>query len=83
LLVVFEVPERDERPRLESRMISTGRIFRDSDVKAYGNVAAPLCRSDWTNNVKKMSKRVRGVFVKRQGQWQLVSHSVTPLDPDK
>jgi hypothetical protein len=42
-----------------------------------------LCRTDWTTNGKKMSERVQRVFVNRSGQWQLVSHSATPMDPAK
>lgn len=62
---------------------SSDRIFRDTDVKVYGTVAVLLCRSDWTANGKKMSERVQRVYVNRGGQWQLVSHSATPLDPTK
>jgi ketosteroid isomerase-like protein len=62
---------------------TSGRTFRDLDVKSYGNTAVAIFRSDWTVSGKKMSERVQRVFVNRNGQWQLVSHSTTPMDPSK
>ena len=59
------------------------RIFRDVDVKVYGTIAVLPCRSDWTDGAGlKRSQIVHRVFVSRRGQWQLLSHSPTPL-PDR
>jgi hypothetical protein len=48
-----------------------------------GDTAVVLLRSDWTANVQRLSERVQRVFVKRGGQWQMVSHSATPMGPAK
>lgn len=58
-----------------------GRTFRDVDVEVYGSAAVLFGRSDWMANGRKLSERVQRVFVNRNGQWQLVSHSATPMAP--
>lgn len=74
---------KSQRVALLTGRRTVGRIFRDTDVKVYGTTAVLLCRSDWTANGRKMSERVQRVFVNRGGQWLLVSHSTTPMDPAK
>jgi ketosteroid isomerase-like protein len=46
------------------------------DVKVYGETAVMLARIEFANGDR---GRVHRVFVKRGGQWQLASHSGTPM----
>jgi hypothetical protein len=58
------------------------RTFRDVDVKVYGTTAILFMTSDFLDRERVMqSQIVHRVFMKRSGQWQLVSHSPTPLTP--
>ena len=49
--------------------------FSEIDIKVYGDTAVMLARADFPDGRKQRTHRV---FVKRGGQWQLVSHSATP-----
>jgi hypothetical protein len=69
--------------QIEPEKAGVGRTFRDTAVKVYGTTAVVILRSDWTENGRKRSGRVQRVFVNRGGQWQLVSHSATPMDAAK
>ena len=51
--------------------------FRDRDVKIYGDTAVVIEVAEGADR----SLRVHRVFVKRGGQWQLVSFSATFIDP--
>jgi ketosteroid isomerase-like protein len=74
---------RDLTPPADRLTTPFDRIFRDVDVKVYGITAVLICRSDWTDAAGlKKSQLVHRVFVNRGGQWQMVSHSPTPL-PDR
>lgn len=56
------------------------RTFRDVDVKVYGTTAILFLTSDFIDSAGVMqSQIVHRVFMNRNGQWQLVSHSPTPL----
>ena len=56
------------------------RTFRDVDVKVYGTTAILFVTSDFLDSDGVMqSQIVHRVFMNRNGQWQLVSHSPTPL----
>jgi ketosteroid isomerase-like protein len=58
------------------------RTFRDVDVKVYGTTAILFMTSDFLDRDRVMqSQIVHRVFMNRDGQWQLVSHSPTPLAP--
>ena len=58
------------------------RTIRDVDVKVYGTTAILFMTSDFLDRDRVMqSQIVHRVFMNRNGQWQLVSHSPTPLAP--
>ena len=58
------------------------RTFRDVDVKVYGTTAILFMTSDFLDRDRVMqSQIVHRVFMNPHGQWQLVSHSPTPLAP--
>ena len=58
------------------------RSFRDVDVRVYGTTAILFMTSDFLDRARVMqSQIVHRVFMNRNGQWQLVSHSPTPLAP--
>jgi len=74
---------KDLTPAADRLTLPGDRIFHDVDVKVYGTTAVLMCRSDWTDAAGlKKSQIVHRVFVNRGGQWQMVSHSPTPL-PDR
>jgi hypothetical protein len=50
--------------------------FSELDVKVYGDTAVLMGRLEFPDGRKGRNHRV---FVKRSGQWQLVSHSATPV----
>jgi ketosteroid isomerase-like protein len=58
---------------------SAGRIFRDEDIKVYGDIAVVVLRSDWKVDGKPMSERVLRVFAKRSGRWQLLNHAAVVM----
>ena len=58
------------------------RSFRDVDVRVYGTTAILFMTSDFLDRARVMqSQIVHRVFMNRNGQWQLVSHSPTPIAP--
>ncbi len=50
--------------------------FRDVDVKIYGDTAVMVARLEDAGGSNQ--RVVLRVFVKRNGQWQLIGHSATP-----
>ena len=54
------------------------RRFREREVKIYGDTAVLTEVAEFADR----SQRGHRVFVKRGGQWQLVSHSATRIDPN-
>jgi len=67
---------------LDDRGAPPTRIFRDVDVRVYGTTAILFMTSDFLDRSRVMqSQIVHRVFMNRNGQWQLLSHSPTPLAP--
>jgi ketosteroid isomerase-like protein len=50
--------------------------YSEVDIKVYGDTAVMMARIEFADGRKARNHRV---FVKRGGQWQLVSHSATPM----
>jgi len=56
------------------------RTFRDVDVKVYGTTAILVLASDFLDSDGVMQSQIlHRVFMNRNGQWQLVTHSPTPV----
>lgn len=60
---------------------NSARTFSDVHVQMYGATAIVVFRSEWTAGGERRAERVQRAFVKRGGQWQLVSHAATPMGP--
>ena len=57
------------------------RTFTEESVAIHGDIAVLVCRSDFFQRGERRAERVLRVFVNRRGEWLLLSHAASPLEP--
>lgn len=62
-------------------LANSKRTFTEESVAVHGDIAVLVCRSDFVMQGEPRAERVLRVFIRRGGEWLLLSHAASPLAP--